>query len=112
VTSGVGKGAYYVTRPQYLNFFKKVLKAHPFPGTLNVIIDGKKTSEILPHTYTPMEYGTIRYATGKIGEIPIVVIRPQKSVHPENVIEIVAPINLRKKLKLTDGSEIEFQIFL
>jgi len=112
VISGIGRGAYYVMKPEYSAFFERILKDSPFPGTLNIIVDSDITAEILPHTYAPKNYGAIKYAVGRFHEIPVIVIKPQKSVHPENVLEIVAPVSLRQKFNLKDGSEIEVYIFI
>jgi len=113
VLSGVGKGAYYVKLKPYYSLFKSLLEKAPYPGTLNVRVeDGRLNMKDLPHRFKPNEFGEVRYALGEICGIKILILRPCKSIHPENIFEIVAPVKLRDMLRLQDGETIEFTIYL
>lgn len=41
VTSGFGKGAYFLSHEFYSSRFNKYCGFFPFPGTLNIIVDRK-----------------------------------------------------------------------
>ncbi len=111
VISGVGKGKYYVKQKPYFALFKSLLGAEPYLGTLNVHIqDGILKIDELPHSFKPNEFGEIKYSLGDLNGLKILILRPIKSIHPENVFEIVAPIKLRDKFRLNDGDEIEFLV--
>lgn len=111
VVSGIGKGKYYVKQRPYFTLFKSLLGAEPYLGTLNIYIeDGLLKINEMPHSFKPNEFGEIRYSLGTLKDLKILILRPIKSIHPENVFEIVAPVRLRDKLKLKDGDEIEFLI--
>ncbi len=113
VISGVGKGKYYVSLRPYYALFSSILSAPPFLGTLNVTVEnGVLNINNLPHTFCPSGYGEIKYALGELRGTKILVLRPCKSVHPQNVFEIVAPIEIRKWLRLRDGDEIEFDVYI
>jgi len=113
VMSGVGKGRYYVKQKPYFTLFKSLLNHEPYLGTLNIeVSDGELRISDLPHRFKPCEFGEIKYALGEIGDLKILVLRPVKSIHPENVFEIVAPINLREHFRLRDGDKIEFKIYI
>jgi len=121
VSSGIGKGAYFVSQKEYVDGFKKHLDFSPFAGTLNVKIEG----EDIEKRITLREQSPIRvpgFARGKtsfgkidcyrcvINGLPGAVIFPEMSVHGLQVIEVISPFNLRKKLSLTDGSKVSVEI--
>ncbi len=111
VISGIGKGRYYVKQNPYFSLFKSLLGADPFLGTLNVLVeDGNLQIDELPHRFKPSTFGEIKYSLGRLGRLKILILRPMRSIHPESVFEIVASINLRKKLNLRDGDVIEFLV--
>ena len=45
-----------------------------------------------------------------IGGLPGAVIFPEMSVHGLQVIEVISPFNLRKKLSLVDGSKVSVEM--
>ncbi len=113
VINGFGKGAFFLSREPYKSFFKGLLGNDPFPGTLNVKLDRPWKDVIpLPNTFQPVEYGGISYAIGSLNGLKIIVLRPHKSQHPQEVIEIVASKYLRKELKITNGNYIEFEVYV
>jgi riboflavin kinase len=38
------------------------------------------------------------------------IVRPERSNYPANLVEVIAPVNLRKTLCLSDGDEIEVML--
>jgi riboflavin kinase, archaea type len=103
VLSGTGKGAKYVEL--YKQEFKKILGFLPFPGTLNLyVVDIPELPN--PITVKMAEYGQVDCYPLAINTHNCALIRPHKTEHTRNTIEIISPINLREALHLLDGDEI------
>jgi len=113
VSSGLGKGGFFLSRDPYKSFFRGLLGKNPYPGTLNVELD-IDWREVLPlkNYFQPVNMGGLWYSLGEIKDLLIVIIRPKKSGHPNNIVEIVASEYLRGYLNLKDGDEICFTVFL
>jgi len=120
VFSGTGKGAQFASLPWVKRQIKEKLGFNPYPGTLNLrlnsdfivvrkLLENAKAIDILP------EPG---YCSGKcfrahiMQRLKCAVILPCVKNYPKDVLEIVAPSNLREKLKLRNGDEVEVKIFL
>jgi len=107
VTSGTGKGSYFIQL--YSEIFEKKVGFRPFPGTLNIQI--KK----VPLLNNDKKITLQKQGYGDVDCYPVLIqkaykgflIRPHKTTHPENTLEIISSINLRKTLNLHDGEEIE-----
>ncbi|MBI2665122.1 CTP-dependent riboflavin kinase [Candidatus Woesearchaeota archaeon] len=108
--SGTGKGAYFVSL--YSKVFQEKLGFTPFPGTLNLKIEGH---------FNLKEDKKIALKKDGFGDVdcfPIILqkeykcylIRPHKTVHPGNILEIVAPVNLRELFHLNDGDDLECEL--
>ncbi len=114
IISGSGVGAKIIL--DYLEIFKKELKMNIFPGTLNLQLE--KDFEML----TEAEYiegftkpdctkrGGVYFLKVKIKNIPVFIIRPVLTKHPKNIIELIAPINIRKQYGLKDGDILEVSV--
>lgn len=113
VFSGLGKGSFFVSLDEYKNFFSSLLGGDPYPGTLNVKLDNASWRDLNWHYFKPENgFGAIYYRVGRLGKEKIIVIRPARSRHEDDVIEIVSSINLRKKYGLEDGDKISLEVFL
>jgi len=121
VSAGLGKGAYYVSQKGYQSQFSKMLGFKPFPGTLNVKIGGEDiekriTLRELPSIEIPgfksgkVTFGKIACYQCMVNGLPGAVVFPENSSHGLQVIEVVSPFNLRKKLSLSDGSQVTVEI--
>ena len=121
VSSGIGKGAHFVSQKEYMAGFKKRLDFSPFAGTLNVKIEGediekritlREQKSILVPGFTKGKatFGKIDCYRCVVNGLPGAVIFPEMSVHGLQVIEIISPFNLRKKLSLSDGSKVTVEI--
>lgn len=107
VTSGIGVGAMYVKMPQYKNFFMKLLHCNVFAGTLNIELENATWKKIKNmKKFEPARGNPIFYSLGYLYEDKVIILRPCKSKHPENVIELVACVNLRKKYNLVNGDTV------
>jgi len=125
VFSGLGEGAYYVTRPVYRKQFVEKLGFDPFPGTLNVKVtseyDNKLKNELGDYPGIEIEgfknkdrtYGSVKCFAAMINnKEKATVVYALRSHYPYSVMEIISPANLRKRLKLRDGNKVRIQIFL
>ena len=118
VITGLGEGQYYTTLKGYHDQFVKLLDFEPYPGTLNIrlegesvgyrsmlnlkdgiIIDGFKSKN---RTFGGGRCYPVKLGNGTKGAIMI----PDRTHYPEDIIEIISPDNLRDKLELKDGSKI------
>ena len=118
VITGLGEGQYYTTLKGYHDQFVELLDFEPYPGTLNIrlegesvgcrsmlnlkdgiIIDGFKSKN---RTFGGGRCYPVKLGNGTKGAIMI----PDRTHYPEDIIEIISPNNLRDKLELKDGSRI------
>lgn len=122
VASGFREGKYYVSLPQYQRQFREKLGFAPYAGTLNVRLsarDAAKAAQIRRGEGTPIsgfdesgrEFGAAKCFECKIaGKIGGAIIVPYRTHYGEDVLEIIAPMSLRKKLGLKDGSKVAVEI--
>ncbi|MDP2841884.1 MAG: DUF120 domain-containing protein, partial [Candidatus Methanoperedens sp.] len=91
----------------------------PYPGTLNVKLDTPSVDirkgisadlEISGFTKDNRTFGRGSCFNIMIMDIKGAVIVPERTHYPEDIIEIIAPVNLRKYLKLRDGSTVEVEV--
>jgi len=125
VFSGLGEGAYYVTREPYRKQFIEKLGFDPYPGTLNL----KLTSWYDAHLRRELEeqpgieipgfknenrtYGPVKCFPARInGKEKGAVILALRTHYDSSVIEIIAPSYLRNTLKLKDGNKVKVEVFL
>ncbi|MEM2393609.1 MAG: DUF120 domain-containing protein [Candidatus Bathyarchaeia archaeon] len=119
IFSGAGEGARFTTLPWVRQQIEEKLGFIPYPGTLNVRLSGHnvvfrklveklKTIDILP---------VEGYCRGKcikarlMKTVECAIVLPEVEGYPEDVIEIIAPINLREKLNLKDGEIVEVEVY-
>lgn len=121
VESGLGKGAFFLSKKRYAGQFKKILGKKAFPGTLNARVsasDSKKILEMREKFGGRIEgfeeggknFGGLAYLNAKISGIDCLVVFPDKSTHDEGVLEIVCGEDLREMLLLKDGDKIVVEI--
>jgi len=113
IVTGLGEGQYYISLDGYKKQFVEKLGFEPYPGTLNlhlkepfahheasaIKIDGFKDES--------RTFGGCKCYVVRIEGVKCAIIRPDRSSYPLNLVEIIAPVNLRKTLGLKDGDEIE-----
>jgi riboflavin kinase len=120
VTSGKGEGAKFTKLSWVKEQLEQELGFVPYPGTLDVRITEKDVKrkkafaqgrgvQILPAP--GFCNGRCFKATIKT-EPNCAVIIPEVAGYPENLIELISPENLRKKLHLRDGDPVEVEIML
>lgn len=118
---GLGEGQYYIGLDGYRRQFEMILNFTPFPGTLNVqLTDFSKSLRNridIMHAATVSGFtdGQRTFGGGKCYPVQIegldgAVIVPDRSHYPDDLLEIIAPVNLRKTLRLKDGDKIKIVI--
>jgi len=125
VFSGLGEGAYYVTRKPYREQFIKKLGFDPYPGTLNLRItseyDAQLRKELEEHPGIEIQgfknenrtYGSVKCFPARInGREKGAVILALRTHYDSSVIEIIAPRYLRKVFRLKDGNKVKVEVFL
>lgn len=123
--TGLGEGAYYVTRDKYRKQFIEKLGFDPYPGTLNLKLtseyDTKTRSEL--ETYPGIEIEGFKDESRTFGNVkcyPVVINNKRKgavifalrSHYNSSVLEIIAPTYLRSQLKLKDGHKVKVEVLI
>jgi riboflavin kinase len=112
VITGIGKGQYYVSKDGYRKQFIEKLGFDPSPGTLNLILVDPFSSEYVDCINIEGfkdelgSFGGCKCYRVMIGYIKGAIVRPQRSSYSPNLVEIIAPMHLRKTLNLKDGDEL------
>jgi len=116
VFSGKAEGAKFIKLPWVKKQIKEKLGFDPYNGTLNLRLangDSLKLDKVLK-TAKPIEISPeTGYYPGKCFKarmkrsIQCAAIIPQILNYPKNVLEIIAPFNLREKLHLRDNDTVE-----
>jgi riboflavin kinase len=122
--SGLGEGAYYISKDGYRKQFIEKLGFDPYPGTLNLKLvtdyDMKTRAEL--ENYPGIELEGFKNETRSFGSVkcyPVIinnkmkgaVVFAMRSHYNSSVIEIIAPTFLRGNLKLKDGNKVKVEIF-
>ena len=123
--TGLGEGAYYVTKEGYRKQFMEKLGFDPYPGTLNLKLtseyDTKSLSEL--ETYPAVELEGFEDESRTFGPVkcyPAIinnkakgaVIHAMRSHYGSSVLEIVSPQCLRSLLRLKDGNKVKVEILI
>lgn len=120
--SGIGEGAWYVSQPGYRRQFAEKLGFDPFPGTLNLRLkhgceDERKVLETFPHVQIDgfrdgeRTFGPVICYKAKINDTEDgALISAVRTHYADDVIELIAPSNLRTKLGLKDGDAVRARI--
>lgn len=111
VKTGIAEGRYYIGLKGYQKEFKSKLGFLPYPGTLNLETKQKRPNldykEIKGFKTKKRSYGGLKFYKVKIAnKIDGAIVIPERSNHGKEILEIIAPVCLRDKLKLKDGSKL------
>jgi riboflavin kinase len=122
VFTGLGEGAYYISKERYRKQFIEKLGFEPYPGTLNLKLttdyDVKTRSEL--ETYPGIEVEGFKNEDRTFGSVkcyPVIMenkvkgalILALRSHYDASVVEVIAPVFLRKHLKLKDGCKVKIE---
>jgi len=119
VITGLGEGQYYISLVGYRKQFIEKLGFTPFPGTLNIKLDPASIGirkgisadiKISGFTTENRTFGSGSCFNVMIDDVKGAVIVPERTHYPEDIIEIIAPVNLREHLNIRDGSAVEVEV--
>jgi riboflavin kinase len=121
VFSGEGKASQFVEISWAKCQIEERLSFKPYPGTLNVRLSKKEANRLEPILKkskgimivpTTGFYSATCFHTMIMNKTRGAVVIPHTPNYPPNVLEIIAPINLRGALSLKDGDLVELSIML
>ena len=119
VFSGRGEGEKFLELPWVKQQVKEKLGFIPYHGTLNIMLseESAKRRKLLEKATSMKVCPVEGYCSGKIfkafvGMLECAIVIPEVAGYPGNVLEIVAPVNLREKLQLADGDKITVTVNL
>jgi riboflavin kinase len=111
VYSGKGEGKKFVDLPWVKKQIEEKLEFSPYLGTLNLhLAEGSIKRKVLLENATGVDINPqIGFCSGvmykaEIGDLACAVVIPKVPNYPSDVLEIIAPVCLRERLKLFDGS--------
>ena len=115
VAAGLGEGQYYISREGYRRQFSDKLGFDPTPGTLNLLLDepfalndaDSKSVRVEGFEDEGRTFGACRCRPVKINGTKGAIVRPERTSYPASLLELIAPVNLRDSLDLSDGDEVE-----
>jgi len=123
VFTGLGEGAYYISKERYRRQFIEKLGFDPYPGTLNLKLttdyDVKTRSELEAYPAIEIEgftnenrtFGSVKCYPAIIeNEAKGAIISALRSHYDTSIIEVIAPLFLRKHLKLKDGHKVKVEV--
>jgi riboflavin kinase len=124
VFTGLGEGAYYITKEHYRKQFIEKLGFEPYPGTLNLKLstdyDIKTRMELEAYPAVEIKgfknedrtFGLVKCYPAIIGnKVKGALITALRSHYDVSVLEIIAPVCLRKQLNLKDDVKVKVEVF-
>lgn len=121
VVRGLGQGAYYVD--VYASRFRKALGFKPYSGTLNVQVrdDESKRAVMMMRQSPPLivsgfsnkgrTFGDVICYRVKVNDqVEAAVVIAQRTHHSENILEVIAPVDLRDELGLEDEDTVSLTV--
>ncbi len=120
IFSGKGEAARFIELPWVKRQIVEKLGFTPYRGTLNIELTKEEFEKraLLEKAQT-IEISPVKgFSRGKcfkanvMDKLECAIVIPEVPNYPENVIEVIAPTNLREKLKLRDGDSVEVKILM
>ncbi len=117
VVPGVGGGKNYLELQWIKQQIEEKLGFKPYSGTLNIRLSEESVKERLElhHDREDMIRPQVGSFPGiliraQIGPYDCAIVHPENHNYPSDIVEVIAPVNLRKELNLVDGSEVTIEI--
>lgn len=124
VFTGLGEGAYYVGKDSYRRQIVEKLGFEPFPGTLNLKllsdydiktrmeIDSYPAIEVKGFQNEDRSFGLVKCYPVIIGnEVKGALVTALRSHYDASVLELIAPVCLRKALCLKDDNKVKVEVY-
>jgi riboflavin kinase, archaea type len=123
VFTGFGEGAYYICKEYYRKQFIEKLGFDPYPGTLNLKLtsdyDIKTRTEL--EAYPGVEIEGFKNEDRTFGIVkcyPVIMgnrtkgalVTAMRTHYDVSVLEIIAPVCLRKHLNIKDGNKVKVEV--
>ena len=121
---GLGEGAYYVGKELYRKQIVEKLGFEPYPGTLNLKLssdydiktrmelDAYPAIEVKGFQNEDRSFGLVKCYPVMIGnEVKGALVTALRSHYDASVLEIIAPVCLRKALCLKDGHKVKVEVY-
>jgi len=119
VFTGGGEGTTYTSLSWVRKQFQEKLGFQTYPGTLNIrLSEANKEIRLLRNSRGVEIEPPDGFYRGRcfkaliMGQINGAIVVPDVSKYSSDVLEIVAPVNLRRKFDLIDGDEIVLDALL
>jgi riboflavin kinase len=119
VFSSRGEGRKFLELPWVKRQIKQKLGFTLYPGTLNIRLseESTKRKKLLEKAHPIKVFPANGYCSGKlikafIGKLECAIVIPEVAGYPKEVLEIIAPANLRETLQLEDGGEVTVAVNL
>ena len=113
VTSGEGNGKKFMELPWVKRQITEKLGFTPYAGTLNLKLaeENAKQRKLLEKTPSAKVLPAEGYCDGLlfkafIGILQCAIVVPQVAGYPNDLLEVIASVNLREALQLEDGCEV------
>jgi riboflavin kinase, archaea type len=118
VAPGVGGSKNYLESQWVRQQVEEKIGFKPYSGTLNIRLSeesAKKRLE-LHHDKEDMVRPQVGSFPGiliraQIGSYECAIVHPEDHNYPRDIVEVIAPVNLRKELNLVDGSEVTIEVY-
>jgi riboflavin kinase len=119
VISGAGTGSKFTSIPWAQQQIEAKLGFHPYRGTLNLRLSQNlaakikrqlQKSEGITIDPAPGYFPARCFKASIMSTINGAIVIPQTPDYPPALLEVIAPIDLRKALALADGDEVELTI--
>jgi CTP-dependent riboflavin kinase len=120
IVSGAGEGAYFTQINWVQEQCQERLGFKPYPGTLNLeisreylpIIESLNREEGIEFISPDPKFCNAKTFPVSLGDISGALIMPDEKVriHATNIVEIIAPLNIKTSLNVSDGDLISIAI--
>ena len=125
VFTGLGEGAYYISKESYRKQFAEKLGFDPYPGTLNLKLtadydiktrmelDAYPAVEVAGFQNQDRTFGLVKCYPATIdNKVKGALVTALRSHYDVSVLEIIASVCLRRHLNLKDGNKVKVEIYI